>query len=114
MSNLFIGAICYFVLHILLWFSFNLQLMESWKDKAFYVMLALAIPASMLSYYGVKYTYSSVGESAWGARFVGSGMSYLVFPILTWVMLNESMFTLKTMLCVLLSIAIILVQIFVE
>jgi hypothetical protein len=35
-----------------------------------------------------------------------------VFPILTWFILGESMFTTKTMLCLSLSILIILIQIF--
>jgi hypothetical protein len=37
-------------------------------------------------------------------------MSYLTFPLLTWWLLNESMFTMKTMLCVTLSFMIIAIQ----
>jgi hypothetical protein len=36
----------------------------------------------------------------------------LTFPFLTWYFLNESMFTTKTMLCVLLSAIIVGIQLF--
>ena len=51
-------------------------------------------------------------QEAWAARMLGFGMSYLTFPFLTWWLLNESMFTTKTMLCVFLSIMIVGIQLF--
>jgi hypothetical protein len=43
---------------------------------------------------------------------LGFGVSYLTFPILTYLILKESMFTPKTMACVFLSFCIIGIQIF--
>ena len=37
-------------------------------------------------------------------------MSYLTFPILTWWLLHESMFTTRTLLCIFLSFCIMGVQ----
>jgi hypothetical protein len=41
---------------------------------------------------------------------MGFGMSYLIFPLLTWILMKESPFNLKTMTCIALSFAIIGVQ----
>ncbi len=53
-----------------------------------------------------------VGEmnELWGPRLLIFGMSYLTFPLLTWYYMNESMFTPKTLVCVILSFAIVAIQ----
>ena len=48
----------------------------------------------------------------WGARFLGFSASWLVFPLLTWALMGESMFTTKTLVCMALSFAIMAVQIY--
>ncbi len=107
------GACFFAILHVLVWFSTNTQFISDyWKDKSLYISLACSIPISLLAYYGTRYAYSGLGESAWGSRFLAFGISYLVFPILTYAFLGESMFTMKTLLCVILSFAIISIQIF--
>ena len=106
------AIIAFIVLHILVWFISNSQLInDDWRQKSFLIMLFLSIPVSLCAYYGTRFGYDALGESAWGVRFIGFGTSYLVFPILTYMLLGESMFTLKTMICVILSIIIVTVQI---
>ena len=73
-------------------------------------MLVLAIPTSIAAYYGTKFGYIAFNESAWSVRFFGFALSYLTFPILTWWFLGESMFNIKTMICIALSFVIIAVQ----
>ncbi len=113
-KELLLGVLCYLGLHVAVWFGTVAQFVDGWRDKAFYIMLLVSIPASLFSYYGTRYVYTGLGDTAWGARFVGSGTSYLVFPLLTWFYLSESMFTLKTGICILLSFAIIAVQVWVD
>jgi hypothetical protein len=112
MSIKFLYSLLLFVgVHTLIWFSANAQFVsEAWKEKSFAIMLAMAVPISVLIYYGTRFGYEALDGSAWGARFLGFGASYFVFPILTYLLLGESMFTLKTMICVLLSFTIIAVQ----
>lgn len=50
--------------------------------------------------------------SVWTARFIGSCTGFIVFPLLTWFLLGESMFTFKTMSCVGLSLMILFIQIY--
>ena len=95
------SALCFVTLHVLVWFSTNLQFMTTgWSAKSIWVSLTLAIPISML------------GDSAWGVRFLAFSLSYLTFPFMTYYLLGESMFTLKTMLCIILSCAILAIQLF--
>ena len=106
------SILLFIVLHICVWFSANTQLIsEEWRDRSFLIMLILAIPTAVLAYYGTRNGYVALGESAWGVRFLAFGISYLVFPVLTFLLLGESMFTVKTMTCVSLSCLIIFIQI---
>ena len=96
----------------LTWFLNNSQFVwDWWEDKPLLTASIYAIPAGMLYWYGTKYAYAGLGE-IWGARFMAFSASYVVFPVLTYFLLKESMFTMKTMLCVMLSVCIVLIQLF--
>lgn len=112
-QKLILGMFLFFLLHIIVWFSSNLQFMkDSISDKSLYIALCLSIPATLCAYFGTRMTYSALGESVWAVRFIGFGTSYLVFPLLTWWLLKESMFTPKTMICIALSLLIVCIQVF--
>ena len=108
--NLLYSFLCFVVLQVLAWFSTNLQLTEyAGVTKPIVVAVVLAIPTTLFAYFGTKFGYEAFG-SIWSVRFFVFAISYLIFPVLTWWFLGESMFTVKTMLCVLLSLLIILIQ----
>lgn len=113
-ANLLYCFMCCITLHILAWFSTNLQLMSnfSWSSKTLLIAVCFAVPCTLCAYFGTKFGYAALGESAWSARFFIHATSYLVFPFLTYYLLGESMFTLKTVLSVVLSLVIILIQIY--
>jgi len=98
-------------LHIFVWFSTNLQLLDAPLIKPVYVALLLCVPTTMAAYFGTKFGYAAF-EAAWSIRFFGFAVSYFVFPVLTWWILGESMFTTKTILCILLSFLILAIQIY--
>ena len=106
-------GICFFVVgQVLGWYQLNLQKMyDWWANKPVISAIALGVPTSIFFWYGWKYI-SEATNSVWTARFIGSSAGFVVFPILTWFMLGESMFTTKTMICLMLSVLIILIQIF--
>jgi len=108
-----LGGISLFVLmHTLVWWGTNAQFIEGWdKKQALILSMFLAIPITLVAFYASRLTYDALNEQAWSVRFVGFGVSYLVFPLLTWLFLNESMFTMKTLICIFLSFLIIYVQI---
>ena len=103
------------ILHILVWFSANGQFI---KENNFFTnhSLLFAILAGpiigILGYYGNRLIYGALEGSVWQIRFIGFGLSYLVFPTLTWYLLGETMFTTKTVICIALSILILFIQIY--
>lgn len=107
--NLIVSILLFMTMHVLVWFSSNAQLVESMKDRAMLLCLLLAIPTSLVSLHAVKHGYEAF-DSLWSVRLLGFGISYLIFPLLTWVLLKESPFSVKTMICIALSFAIIGVQ----
>ena len=112
-TNIIYSALCFLMLHVMVWFSTNLQFIDAgWNAKSFWITLALAIPTSFAAYYGSRFGYAALGESVWGVRFLAFAISYLTFPIMTYYFLGESMFTLKTMSCIFLSCVILFIQFF--
>ena len=92
------------------WFQLNAQFVwDWWKDKPLAAALIFGVPASICFWYGTRIAVDASNE-AWTSRMLGFGMSYVTFPLLTWWLLGESMFTTKTMICVFLSFMIVAVQ----
>ena len=109
--NLLYGALLILILQVMAWVSANGQFSEYFKNyHTFLICIILSIPISICGYYGAKFLYSHFA-SAWSVRLIGYGISYLAFPIMTWLLLGETMFTLKTILCIILSLCIILIQV---
>ena len=89
----------------------NLQFIdEYYKDKQHILILLLSYPISYAYFYAWTQIVNAVDGSVWSARFIFFGLSYFIYPILTYVCLNESPFTLKTILCTLLSVIILVIQ----
>ena len=101
------------ILHTLVWFAANTQFIsDEWKSKSLQIAIMVAIPATLCSYYGARFAYDALNNSVWASRFLAFGISYLVFPTLTYLLLGESMFTIKTLACIFLSFLIIFIQIY--
>jgi len=96
----------------LVWFQlYSHFVWKWWENRPILAVLVYGVPAGILFWYGVKISVETLGE-AWGARLLGFGMSYLTFPLLTWWLLGETMFTPKTLICVFLSFIIVGLQLF--
>lgn len=107
-----VTLLLFFVLHAFVWFSTNYQLMNGVENsKALLVCLLLAIPTSLLSFYSTKIAYQIL-ETAWSVRLFAFAVGYFVFPILTWVFLNESPFNTKTITSMVLAFTIVGIQLF--
>ena len=106
------GIALFLLGQILGWFQLNLQYISKWwSDKPLLSAILMGIPTSIAFWYAWKYTSDATG-SVWSSRFIGSSTGMLVFPILTWYLLGESMFTVKTLVCLTLAVVIILIQLY--
>ena len=107
------GICLFFIMHVMVWWATNAQFIrEEYRDKAIYISIILAIPCTLSAFYASGLIYDGLNETAWSVRFIGFGTSYLVFPILTWLFLKESMFNVKTLICIALSFLIVSIQLF--
>ena len=107
-----LACLCMFGGQLCVWFGTNSQVVRKWwADKPLLSAILFGVPATLFFWHGTKYGYIAMKE-LWGPRFLGFGMSYLTFPVLTWFLANETMFTTKTMICVALSFTIMGIQIF--
>lgn len=92
-------------------FQQNLQFInEYFKDKSHILILITSIPISYMYLYAWTYFVTNSNGSVWSARFIFFGLSYFIYPLLAYVFMNESPFTLKTAVCTLLSVFILLIQ----
>lgn len=112
LMNIYIGIFIVVIAQVAGWFQLNAQYLSSWwANKPIMTAVVIGIPCSIAFWYSWKLIVDETG-SAWTARFIGSSAGLIVFPVLTWFLLGESMFTPKTMICFALALTIILVQLF--
>jgi len=101
----------YFLGTSMVFLQHNLQFINDYfKDKTHMLILTSSIPISYLYLYAWTHFVNTNNGSVWSARFIFFGLSYFIHPIMAYVFLNESPFTLKTLLCTLLSIIILAIQ----
>jgi len=111
-ATIVVGMLIFMLGQVGGWFQLNSQMMWSWwQNKPLMSAIVFGIPTSITYWYAWRMIVETTG-SAWAARFVGSTSGLIIFPILTWFLLGETMFTAKTMICLSLAILIILIQLF--
>ena len=112
MSSLATGVLFFLVGNVIAWFQFNSQFVWPWwKDKPFLSQFIFAIPMGLCFWYAIKNIVEHSGE-LWTSKLIGFGASNVVFALMTYALMKESMFTTKTMACLFLSALIIGIQIF--
>ncbi len=107
------GCGLFVLAQVFVWFSANAQFMSGPIGRhSFLIALLVSLPITIICYYAGRFTYNALNESAWAVRFVAFGSSWVVFPALTWWLLEESMFTPKTLVCTVLAFIIVAIQLF--
>ena len=95
-------------------FSF-LQLQGSvkygWFQKYPIIVLLSSIPAAWFYIKSVEYLVSWGNGELWPSRLIGFGIGIVIFVSLSWVLFKEPI-TLKTLICLLLALSILLIQMF--
>ncbi len=112
--RLVVGFLFFLAAQTVAWYQLNSQFVwEFWQGKAILASLTFSIQVSLLFWYGTANIYAA-SEELWTCRFLGFASGMVIFPILTWIHLNESMFTLKTTLCLILASIIMAIQVFMK
>jgi len=107
-----LGSLMLLLGQVCAWFLNNSQFAwEWWKDKPLLTAGIWALPVSLAFWWGSKWSYAGLG-TAWSSRLLGFGLSYISFPILTWIFLGESAFTPKNIVSSLLAFILVAIQVF--
>lgn len=111
MINIFLGILFFILGQVTVWFQINGQFL--WKPFKEYPLLVslLGIPISYFFILATQFSVKGSDGLLWPARFIGFGIGIVIYAILVNHYFNETL-NLKTLISLILSIAIILIQIF--
>ena len=91
---------------------FQLQGWVVWNKpwlKSIWWLYLTSLFIAPLFFWSTKWSYEHFG-AFWNMRLAGFGISTIIFGLLAWMLVGEIP-TLKTLICILLATAIILIQI---
>ena len=105
---LYIVLIC--LSQLIFWFQVNGQFMWEFFKKYPYIIALMGLPSGYLVIIGSKYGYQGFDGEIWPMRIIGFSSGTVIGAILLYTMMGEGL-TIKTILCLLLSLVIIIIQI---
>jgi hypothetical protein len=109
--DIYLGIFLFFLANIFAWLQFNSQFAwDWWSDKPLLSVAIYAMPMSYIFWHAIKYIVTATGE-VWSSKIIGFALGNVVFAFMTYFILNESIFTGKTMTCLLLSAVILMIQV---
>jgi len=107
-----LGILFFTIGNILAWFQYNSQFVwKWWENRPLLTNAIFAIPMGICFWHAIKNIFSAT-DQLWAAKLIGFGVSNVIFAIFTYLFLNESIFTPKTITCLFLASLIITIQIF--
>ena len=111
MEKLYLSMVLLFFSNIAAWWQLNAQFI--WKDNRFwnnpYLMAIFGLPIGFAFWHATRLSYEHFGFT-WNIRMIGFGIGTLVFGICSYLFLREIP-TMKTIICLLLALSIILIQV---
>ena len=111
MMKLVYGMLIGALAQALTFFQLQGQFKIKWMHDHPFLMSLLGVPISYLFLTSVKYMVSAYDGQLWPSRLIGYGIGVTVFIIMSKLWFDEAL-SLKTITCLLLSVSIILIQLF--
>jgi multidrug transporter EmrE-like cation transporter len=109
--RLLIGMILGALAQMLTFLQLQGQYKYEWVKSNFIWMSLLGIPISLLFMYSVRYLVAAYDGELWPSRLIGYGIGVIVFILMSKLWFNEPV-SLKTLICLILSLSIISIQLF--
>jgi len=108
---IFLGFLYFTIGQVLIWFQSHLQFFNNWsKDNPFIISIA-GIAVSYVSILATKYLAEAYDGLVWPSRLIGFGVGIVIFSGLTWWLLGEKL-EMKSVICVVLALCILLIQLY--
>ena len=106
---LYYSIVCLLIANVIAYYQLNGQFfLKDWYWHNPWTTSMIGYPVGMLFWYATKLSYEHFGFT-WNMRMIGFGVGTIVFGIMSYLTLKEVP-TLKTIICILLATAIILIQ----
>jgi hypothetical protein len=112
-GNLLIGMFFGFLAQVATFYQLQGPLKFEWFKNNYWLTVLMGIPISMLFMYSVKNMVMAFDGQMWPSRLIGFSIGAIVFSLLSWTIFNEPL-TTKTIVCLVLAVAILLVQLFMK
>jgi len=100
-----------FVTQVVIWFQINGQFIWPSFTRNELMISLLGAPISWAFIKSVKYGYIAFEGVLWPQRLIAFATGMILFTLFTWLFLDEGINT-KTTVCLILSLAIVLIQMF--
>lgn len=111
MKGLFLGIGLFTIGQITVWFQTNGQFISPWIKNNPFIMSLIGIPISLTYIWATTYIVEYYNGELWPSRLIGFATGILSFSFLTYIYLGEGL-SLKTLITLILAIAIVLIQVF--
>jgi len=112
LRGLIAGMLLFLAGQILIWFQTNGQFINEWAKNNTFILSVVG--GTTISYFFINATRliaEHYNGLLWPGRFIGFSMGITSFAFLTWYFMGEGINT-KTTICVILAVAIIIIQLF--
>ena len=106
---LFISLI--FLAQLVIWFQINGQFIWPSFSKNEILLSFVGVPISWMLITATKHGYIAFEGVLWPQRLIAFATGIILFSLFTWVFMGEGI-TTKTLICLILSITIVLIQVF--
>jgi MFS family permease len=110
MKLLLLGILLFILSQTTVWFQINGQFIWKFFKENPLIISLLGVPISYFFLLATKYTVQGFDGLMWPSRFIGFGIGIIVYGVLVGYFFNEGIST-KTLISIILSIVIILIQI---
>jgi multidrug transporter EmrE-like cation transporter len=108
---LLVGVVFGFLAQVSTFFQLQGPLKYEWIKNNYWLTVMMGIPISMLFMYSVKNMIIAFNGQMWPSRLIGFSVGAVVFTCLSWLIFKEPL-TLKTIVCLILAIGILIIQLF--
>jgi len=112
MNNLILAFLLFFAGQSLIWFQSNGQFVWPWfKENPWTVSIIFGTVASYIFIKATEAVYTHFNGVLWPGRFIGFSSGIVVFAACTYIFMGEGI-NAKTVVSLILAIALVCVQIF--
>lgn len=104
-----LGVVFGILAQVMIFFQLQGPMKYDIIKKNYWLAVLAGIPISMLFMYSVKNLVGAFDGQMWPSRLIGFSIGAIVFTVLSWSIFGEPLSN-KTIVCLILSVMILLVQ----